>query len=81
MDLKTSDGRWKGGRYRKGQVLLLEHSGLLLVAAEQGQVVLVRADSKKPTEVASFKALDGKTWNYPVVIRGRLYLRNSQEAA
>ena len=32
-------------------------------------------------EVASFKALEGKTWNHPVVVGDRLYIRNSQEAA
>jgi outer membrane protein assembly factor BamB len=81
IDLKRGDRKWKGGRYGKGQVLLLEHSGLLLVAAENGQVVLVRADPKEHVEVASFKALEGKTWNHPVVVRDRLYVRNSQEAA
>lgn len=30
-------------RYGKGQVLLLEDSGLLLIAVEDGQVVLLRA--------------------------------------
>jgi acyl dehydratase len=62
-------------------VLLLENSGLLLVAAETGQVVLLLADPNQHTEVASFKALEGKTWNHPVLIGDRLYLRNSQEAA
>jgi len=81
VDLKNGDRQWKGGRYGKGQVLLLENSGLLLVAAEQGQVVLLRADPRQHAEVASFKALDGKTWNHPVIVDDRLYLRNSQEAA
>ena len=81
MDLKTGQRKWKGGRYGQGQVLLLENSGLLLVAAETGQVVLLLADPNQHTEVASFKALEGKTWNHPVLIGDRLYLRNSQEAA
>jgi outer membrane protein assembly factor BamB len=59
----------------------LENSGLLLVAAESGQVVLVAANPSAHTEVASFKALEGKTWNHPVLVGDRLYVRNSQEAA
>lgn len=81
IDLKTGERKWRGGRYGKGQVLLLENSGMLLIAAEDGRVVLVRADPGAPTEVASFKAIEGKTWNHPVVVGDRLYLRNSQEAA
>jgi hypothetical protein len=72
---------WKDGRYGKGQLLLLENAGLLLIAAEDGRVHLVRADSGKHVEVDSFQALDGKTWNHPVVVADRLYVRNSQEAA
>ncbi len=81
IDLKNGNRRWRGGRYGKGQVVLLEDSGLLLIAAEDGRVVLVRADSNEPIEVDSFKALEGKTWNHPVVVGDRLYVRNSQEAA
>ena len=81
IDLKTGNRQWKGGRYGKGQVLLLENSALLLVAAEDGRVVLLRADANEHAEVASFKALEGKTWNHPVLVGDRLYLRNSQEAA
>jgi len=81
IDLKTGERKWKGGRYGKGQAVLLESSGLLLISAEDGQVALVRADPNGYTEVASFKALEGKTWNHPVLIGDRLYLRNAQEAA
>ncbi len=81
VDLKTGERKWKGGRYGKGQVLLLENSGLLLVSAEDGRVVLVRADPGEHAEVASFVALEGKTWNHPVVVGDRLYVRNAQEAA
>ena len=81
IDLKTGERKWKGGRYGKGQALLLENSGLLLIAAEQGQVALVSADPNRYNEVASFKALEGKTWNHPVLVGDRLYVRNAQEAA
>jgi len=81
IDLKTGERKWKGGHYGKGQALLLENSGLLLIAAEDGQVALVPSDPSRYTEVASFKALDGKTWNHPVLVGDRLYLRNAEEAA
>jgi len=37
LDLKTGERKWKGGRYGRGQVILLEKSGLLLVSSEEGQ--------------------------------------------
>jgi hypothetical protein len=81
IDLKNGDRKWKGGRYGKGQILLLENSAVLLILSEQGQVVLVSADPSEHKELASFQALEGKTWNHPVVINDRLYVRNSQQAA
>jgi len=73
--------KWKGGRYGKGQILLLENSGLLLILSEEGQAVPVAAEPSEHRELASFQALEGKTWNHPVLVGDRLYLRNSQEAA
>lgn len=81
IDLKTGKRKWKGGRYGKGQVLLLEDSRLLLVAGEYGDVVLLKADPSAHSEVATLKAFEGKTWNHPVVIGDRLYIRNAEEAA
>jgi outer membrane protein assembly factor BamB len=81
IDLQTGKRKWKGGRYGKGQVLLQEDSGLLIVMGEQGEVVLLKADPKEPTELGRFQAITGKTWNHPVLIGDRLYVRNAEEAA
>jgi len=81
VDLKTGERKWKGGRYGKGQVVLLETSGLLLVSAEDGRIILLRADPREHAELDSFKAIEGKTWNHPGIVGDRLYVRNSQEAA
>jgi hypothetical protein len=81
IDLKTGERKWRGGQYGKGQVLLLENSGMLLVLSEQGRAVLLRADPNTQVELASFAVLEGKTWNHPVVVSNRLYVRNSEEAA
>lgn len=72
--------RWKGGRYEKGQAFLLADSGLILVVSERGELALVRATADRHRELAKIQALGGKTWNHPVVVGKRLYLRNAQEA-
>lgn len=81
IDVKTGKRNWKGGRYGKGQVLLLADSRLLLVISESGDLVLLKAASDSRQELAKIKAIEGRTWNHPVVIGNRLYVRNSQIAA
>lgn len=81
LDLATGERRWKDGRYGKGQVLLLRDSGLLLVVSEKGELVLLAANPQEHQELFKRQVLDGKTWNHPVVVRNRLYLRNAGEAA
>jgi outer membrane protein assembly factor BamB len=81
IDLKDGKRKWKGGRYGNGQVLLLAQQKKLLVQAETGEVVLLEANPEKLKEVAKFKALDGKTWNHPVVAHGLLFVRNGEEMA
>ncbi|NOZ40294.1 MAG: PQQ-binding-like beta-propeller repeat protein [Planctomycetes bacterium] len=81
IDLASGKRAWKGGRYGKGQVLLLTDSGLLLIASEHGEVVLLKTNTAERQEVAKFQAIEGKTWNHPVVVGDRLYIRNAQEAA
>jgi outer membrane protein assembly factor BamB len=81
IDLATGKRNWKGGRYGKGQVLLLRDSALLLVMSENGEVVLLQATPDSHQEAAKFQALNERTWNHPVVIGDRLFVRNSEEAA
>lgn len=79
LDLRTGKRLWKQGRYGYGQMLLVDDK--LLILSEEGDVVLVTASSESPRELARFHAIDGKTWNHPVLSRGRLLARNSDEAA
>jgi len=79
VNAQTGELQWKGGRYGYGQLLLA--SGHLIVLTERGEVVLVRATPESHQEVASFHAIDGKTWNTPAIAGGRLLVRNAREMA
>ena len=79
IDASSGKRLWKRGRYGYGQLLLAGET--LIVMAETGVVALVAAESKGYRELARFRALDGLTWNHPVLHRGRLFVRNSVEAA
>lgn len=81
VDATTGKRNWKDGRYGKGQVLLIQDSGLLLIMSERGEGILLRATPEKHEELAKLELLEGKTWNHPVLVGDRLYVRNSQEAA
>ena len=79
VDVNTGERKWKGGRYGYGQVLLA--SGNLIVMSDAGDLALVRATPDQHSEIARFKALEGKTWNYPAIAGGRLLVRNANEMA
>jgi hypothetical protein len=81
VDLHSGKVRWKDGRYGHGQVLLLADQGVLLVVAEDGRAVLVAAKPDQHEQLGAFKAIEGKTWNHPVIAHGRLYVRNGEEMA
>lgn len=80
-DLATGKRRWKKGRYGHGQVLLVVNPALLVVSGENGEVVLLAANPQRHEELGRFQAIEGKTWNHPAIVRGRLYVRNAEEMA
>ncbi len=81
IDLTDGQRKWKGGRYGEGQLVLLADQDLLLVLSEHGELALVKATPDQYTEVARFPAIEGKTWNHPVLVGDRLLVRNDQEMA
>jgi outer membrane protein assembly factor BamB len=76
----TGERVWSGPRLG-GQVLLLPDMDHLLAVSESGRAALVAATPDEYREAGGFQALNGKTWNHPVIANGRLFLRNSDEAA
>jgi len=81
IDLVNGERKWKGGRYGHGQLVLLPDQELLLVLSEQGELALVAATSDRFTELAWFPAIEGKSWNHPVLVGDLLLVRNGQEMA
>src|SRR5262245_24150150 len=81
--INLNDGKraWKEGRYGRGEVMLLPEHDLLLVTSEMGELILLSADPSASRELGRFRALQGKTWNHPVVRSNRIYLRNAEEMA
>src|SRR5262249_28749015 len=86
--LDPADGarKWKGGktglrgRYGHGQILLT--NGLILALTEGGEAVLVEPSPQELREIASMRVLpEGKTWNPPALVRGKLLVRNAGEMA
>ena len=79
LELDSGNLQWKRGRYGHGQLILV--GDLLLVMAENGDLVLLEPSAEEHRELSRFAVLDGKTWNPPALAGEYLLVRNDKEAA
>jgi outer membrane protein assembly factor BamB len=81
LELASGKQLWKsrGGQYGHGQ-MLLSHD-LLVVLSEKGELALVDASPQAFRELDRIQAIEGKTWNNPVLVGPRIFVRNHLEMA
>ena len=79
IDPATGEQKWKGDRHGHGQMLLV--GDVILLMAENGEVLLISPSPEKEKNVARFRALTSKTWNPPALAGEYLLVRNDVEAA
>ncbi|MGB7837854.1 MAG: PQQ-binding-like beta-propeller repeat protein [Terrimicrobiaceae bacterium] len=79
IDARDGSPKWKEGRYGHGQILLV--GDLLLVTAENGEIILLAPTPEAPNELTRFRVFSGKTWNPPALSGDLLLMRTDQEAA
>jgi hypothetical protein len=75
MSLRTGQVAWKKSGYKKGSLLAVgDH---LLVLGEEGKLALLKASPEEMRVVAEDRrAMEHKCWSMPVLVDGRLLLRD-----
>lgn len=80
LDAKNGSLKWRGDKFGYGQIIAA--SGHLIVLGDDGDLALVEMNPDQFVQKAKFKALKGgRTWNYPALSQGLLFVRNSYEMA
>jgi outer membrane protein assembly factor BamB len=79
VELATGTEKWSRPGFGPGGVIL--SGDQLLVLADNGDLVRVKATPEAYTEENRFKALAGKCWSVPAFSGGKVFLRSTLEGA
>lgn len=81
LDLADGKQKWKDRKGQYGHGQMLRRDDLLVILGEAGELALVEATPTKFNELARIQAIEGKTWNVPLLVGNRVYVRNHLEMA
>lgn len=81
-DLMTGEIKWRKRGSGRGSASFIAADGHLYIHFSDGTMVLAKADPAEYAEVGSFKvpgAGDRPSWAHPVVVEGKLYVREDDK--
>lgn len=81
VDSKDGQMLWKKFRFESGQLIALPNQHCVLVLSEQGELNLIRIEANEPKLLLNWAAIQGKTWNHPVLVGNQVFCRNAEEIA
>lgn len=82
LDIATGAVLWKHERINGGKVALAFADGLLFCRGENGEITLVEDNPKEYVEKGTFmqpERTDCNAWTYPLIIEGKMYIRDQQK--
>jgi outer membrane protein assembly factor BamB len=79
IEVATGKEMWSQAGFGPGGLILA--GDRLIVLGDQGQLVLVEANTAAYNELSRMQAVTGKCWSTPALSNGRLYVRSVKEGA
>ena len=79
VELKSGRIKWSEDGFGPGNVILTGEN--LLALADNGELALVKAQSKSYRELGRQKIVSGKCWSTPIISNGLVLARSTEEAA
>jgi len=62
-------------------MISLASQNAVLAISEEGKLSLIRIAREGPKLIQEWQAIDGKTWNHPILVGNRIYCRNYEQIA
>lgn len=78
VELATGEVKWTEKGIGFGALMAAE--GKLIVQTDKGELVVAEATEKAFEEISRAQVLSGRCWTVPVLVDGRLYVRNAEGA-
>ena len=79
IDPASGDELWSKDQFKEGTLTAADDK--LIVLSEDGTLAIVEASKEAYKEISSAKVLGSTCWAMPVLANGKLYVRDSKDAA